>query len=104
MNNLNFVNIKDLILKSINKTWKKDNIVKSIIWNEVVYLFKNKKNIDIQSFLISIKLSWDVIIIKTLKPILNQEIKIYKNEIIENIKTKLSNIWIVLNINDIKTK
>lgn len=104
MNNLNFVNIKDLILKSIHKTWKKDNIVKSIIWNEVVYLFKNKKNIDIQSFLISIKLSWDVIIIKTLKPILNQEIKMYKNEIIENIKTKLSNIWIVLNINDIKTK
>jgi len=104
INKTNFISLKDLLLRSISKSGKKDNITKSIIWNEIIFLFKEKKNIDIAPYLISIKITWNIIIIKTLKPIVNTELLLYKNELLTRIKSKLEKTKIILKIEDIKTK
>jgi hypothetical protein len=42
--------------KSINRLGKTEVIIQSIIWNTIIEIFKNRKNIDITSYLVSIKL------------------------------------------------
>jgi len=91
-------NIKYLLLKSLNKSWKQEQVIKSIIWNSIINDFKNKKNIDITSYLISIKLMGETIMLKTNKPIINAELLNIEKELIENIITKLNNIWINIKI------
>lgn len=87
-------NIKDLVLKSLNKTWKQNQILSSIIYNILIKKFKDKKNIDISSYIISVKIKENIISIKTNKPIINQEIKLFENEILEEITQKFKKIWI----------
>lgn len=87
-------NIKDLVLKSLNKTWKQNQILSSIIYNVLISKFKDKKNIDISSYIISVKIKEYNISIKTNKPIINQEIKLFENEILEEITQKFKKIWI----------
>ena len=86
--------------ESLRRKWKEDVIIKSIIWNTIIDIFKVEKNIDITSYLVSIQLKWDNILIKTSKPIINTELLILSNKIKEASKKKLLKIWIKLkNIN-----
>lgn len=87
-------NIKDLLLKSLNKTWKQDQIISSIIYNSIIADFLNLKKIDITPYIISIKIKWNIIFLKTSKPIINAEILTIENILIKNIENKLNNIWI----------
>jgi len=43
------------IRKSLNKKNLIETVIKSIIWNTIIDIFKQKKNIDIKEFLISIR-------------------------------------------------
>lgn len=68
---------------------KKELFIKTTLWNVIVEIFKEKKEIDISSFLISIKISGKKIFIKTNKPILNAEIILFSDEIEEKVRKKL---------------
>lgn len=87
-------NIKDLLLKSLGKTWKQNQVIASIIYKSIKDDFLELKKIDITSYIISIQVRDNIIILKTNKPILNSEIKHIEDIIIKNILQKLENIWI----------
>lgn len=86
-------NIKELLLKSLNKTWKQEQIIKSIIWKSIVDIFKQKKNLDVNNYIISLKMSWNIVIITTQNPIFNSEIINYEQDILQDIYKKFINIW-----------
>lgn len=87
-------NIKDLLLKSLGKTWKQNQVIASIIYKSIKDDFLELKKIDITPYIISIQVRENIIIVKTNKPILNSEIKHIEDIIIKNILQKLENIWI----------
>lgn len=89
-------NIKDLLLKSLGKTWKQNQVLSSIIYKSIIHDFLELKKIDISSYIISIQLRENIIILKTNKPILNSEIKHIEGLLIQNIDKKLQKIWIHL--------
>ncbi len=89
-------NIKDLLLKSLGKTWKQNQVLSSIIYKSIIHDFLELKKIDISSYIISIQLRENIIILKTNKPILNSEIKHIEKFLIQNIDQKLQKIWIHL--------
>lgn len=68
---------------------KTELFIKTAVWNSLVEIFKEEKNLDISEFLISIKISKNKILIKTNKPILNSEIFLLSEKITEKIKSKL---------------
>lgn len=88
-----FNNLKDLLIKSINQTWKQEQVIKSIIWNSIISDFKEIKKIDITPYLISIKILNDTIIIKTTKPILNSELSGLQDILEKNAHKKLNDLW-----------
>lgn len=88
-----FINLKDILVKSLNKTWKQETVINSLAWNSLISTFKEIKNIDITHYLISVKIKNDVIFIKTSKPIINSEIDIISDKYLKNITTKLNSIW-----------
>lgn len=68
---------------------KTELFIKTTVWNSLVEIFKEEKNLDISKFLISIKISKNNILIKTNKPILNSEMFLLSEKITEKIKIKL---------------
>ena len=68
---------------------KTELFIKTAVWNSLVEIFKEEKNLDISKFLISIKISKNNILIKTNKPILNSEMFLWSEKITEKIKIKL---------------
>lgn len=94
LKNMELNNIKSLLIKSLNKTWKQDQIISSIVYNSIIKDFFEIKKIDITSYIISIKIRWNIIFLKTWKPIINTEILTIENILIQNIEKKLENIWI----------
>jgi len=82
------------LAKSIRSSWKTEIIIQSIIWNTIIEVFKEKRNIDITSYLVSIKLKWENILVKTNKPIINNELYLYSEEIKKISKNKIEKIWL----------
>ena len=82
------------LAKSIRSSWKTEVVIQSIIWNTIIEIFKTKKNIDITSYLVSIKLKWENILVKTNKPIINNELYLYSEEIKKISKQKIEKIWL----------
>jgi hypothetical protein len=96
---------------SIRSSWKTEVIIQSIIWNTIIEIFKEKKNtpwkkspggIDITSYLVSIKLKWENILVKTNKPIINTELYNYSEEIKKASSEKIKRLW--LNYRDFEIK
>ena len=87
-----FNNLKDLLIKSINQTWKQEQVVKSVIWNSIISDFKEKKHIDLTPYLISIKITNNTVFIKTSKPIINQELVNINDFLEKNVILKLSKL------------
>lgn len=94
-------NIKESLTKSLNKSWKSDVVVKSIVYNTLIDFFIKEKNIDIKKYIKWINKKWNIIIVKTWKSILNTEIINYKWVIENTVKEKLEKIWIKINKIDI---
>lgn len=87
-------NMKDLLAMSLSKSWKQNQVISSLVWKTIVEEYKRIKNIDIHSFIISVKVHDTWIIIHTGKTILNTELY-YFNEIFEQkIAQKLTLIGI----------
>lgn len=103
-NFLNMVvnNIKELLTKSLNKSWKTDLVVKSVIWNTIIEEYKKIKDIDLTEYLKSISLKWNVIIIKTWRPIINAELINYQEDLLSKIENKLNIIWVTIKNIEIK--
>ncbi len=68
--------------------------IKSIMWNTIIEIFKNEKNIDITPHMSSIQLKWKIIFIKTNKPIINTEALMLDDKIKNLFLKKIKKIWI----------
>ena len=77
-----------LISEFLAKNKLSDTIIKSIIYNTIIEVFKNEKNIDLSNYLNSIILNWKTILIKTNKPLINSELILLNDKIINKITEK----------------
>ena len=68
---------------------KKNAILKSLLWNSVLEIFKKEKNIDISEKMISIKKTETSFRITTNNPLLQQEFLYIENDISEVFHKKL---------------
>lgn len=68
---------------------KKEIFIKTSVWNSIVDIFKQEKNLDVSEFLISVKISSKKIFIKTNKPIFNSEAILLQEKISSKIREKL---------------
>lgn len=68
---------------------KKEIFIKTAVWNSIVSVFKDEKNIEVSDFLISIKIFQKKITIKTNKPIFNSEAILLQEKIFLKIKEKM---------------
>ena len=87
---------------STKKNTINETIIKSIIWNNIIDLFKSEKNIDITPYLISVTIKPKTIIIKTNKPIINTEFLTIDDKIKNILNEKFKKLWIKFYDFDIK--
>jgi hypothetical protein len=79
---------------ALRRTGKDETIIQSIIWNSIVSVFQEEKNIDIRPYLVSVRFSKNIAIVKTKKPIINSEALLI-NDIIKKVSIeRLSKIGI----------
>ena len=81
---------------------KQEVFIKSTMWNSIIDVFKEEKNIDITDYLVSIQLRWNTILIKSNKPIINNEALLLDDKIKEKFEIKIKKIWIYFNNYDLK--
>jgi len=77
-----------LISEFLAKNKLSDTIIKSIIYNTIIEVFKTEKNIDLSNYLSSIILNWKTILIKTNKPLINSELILLNDKTIKKITEK----------------
>ncbi len=82
------------IWDSIKSEHKIQTIIKSIIWKTVIDVYKQEKNLNITSYLVSIRIRGKNIFIKTNKPIINTELLMINDKIKEASEKKLLVIWL----------
>ena len=90
------------IANSIRRSGKQEVIIQSIIWNTIIEIFETEKNIDIRRYLVSIKLKWENILVKTNKPIINTELYLLNEQIKKVSQDKLKKLWLYKTNFDIK--
>ncbi len=83
-----------LIWDSLNDNKKRETVIKSLVWKSVIDVYKNERGMDITSYLVSIRIKWKTIFIKTNKPIINTELLMFADKIKEVTEKKLLVIWI----------
>ena len=81
---------------------KQEVFIKSTMWNSIIEIFKIEKNIDITDYLVSIQLRWNIILVKSNKPIINTEALLFDDKIKEKFELKIKKIGI--NFNDYELK
>jgi len=86
----------------IKRKWRDLVVIKSIIRTTIIWIFKQEKNIDLTSYLISINIRWKTIIIKTNKPIINSQLLLFDNKIKEESQKKITKIWLKFDYEEIK--
>ena len=79
---------------SIRRSGKAEVIIQSIIWNTIIEIFEEEKKIDIKKYLVSIKLKWENILVKTNKPIINTELYLLNEKIKKVSQDKLQKLWL----------
>lgn len=73
---------------------KQDLFIKTSIWNSFIEVFKKEKDIDVSSFLISVQIRGETILLKTNNPLINSEALILNSKISLKFETKLKWFWI----------
>lgn len=71
---------------------KRKLFIKTSLWNSCIEFFKQKKDIDITSYLVSINIKWREIILKSSSPIIKSELNNYKQEISNLFLSKIEKI------------
>ncbi len=82
------------IWNSLRRNKTEEIVIKSIIWNTIIDIFKKEKNVDLTEYLVSIKLKWKNILIKTSKPIINLELYNFKWDIEKISSEKIKKVWL----------
>ena len=82
------------ISKSINNKNLQEMTIKSLVWNSIVEIFKQEKDMDIVPYLVSIQLKSKSIIVKVNKPIVKSEILLFEDSIIKEVEAKFKKVWI----------
>lgn len=88
------INLNNLLLASLNRSWKIEQVKSAVIFDSIIKCFLEKKSFDIKDYLISVKLIWNNLSIKTNKPIINSEIITIEDYLKNQIILKLNKIWI----------
>jgi len=88
--------------KSINNKNLNDMTIKSLVWNSIVEVFKQEKDMDIVPYLVSIQLKSKSIIVKVNKPIVKSEILLFEDNIKKEVETRFRKVWIKFYDFDIK--
>ena len=73
---------------------KQEIYIKSTMWNTIIEVFKNEKNMDITSYMISIQLRGKTVLVKTNKPIINTEALMLDDKIKGVFSEKIKKMWI----------
>lgn len=81
---------------------KQEVFIKSTMWNSIIEVFKKEKNIDITNYMVSIQLRWNIVLVKTNKPIINTEALILDDKIKKMFSEKIKKMWIKFYDYDIK--
>jgi len=92
------------INKSLNKKNLADTVIKAIIYNTIIDIFKIEKNIDLRKYLTSTKFVWEIFLVKTTKPIINTELYLLNTKIKKVCLDKLNKLWFKFKNFDIKYK
>lgn len=92
------------INKNLNQKNLSNTVIKSIIYNTIINIFKEEKKIDITKYIISTKFVWEIILVKTSKPIINTELYLLNNNIKKVCLEKLNKLWFKYKNFDIKYK
>lgn len=79
---------------SINKKNLNEITIKSLVWNSIIEIFKQKKDMDITPYLVSIQIRSKVIVVKVNKPIVKSEILLLEDNIIKEVENKFKKIGI----------
>ena len=80
--------------KTVKASWRQEAIIKSLVWNSVIEVFQEKKDIDVTPYLSSIQIKEKIILIKTNKSIMKSEMIMLDNFIQEKIEDKFKKIGI----------
>ena len=80
------------ISKSINNKNLQEMTIKSLVWNSIVEVFKQEKNMDLVPYLVSIQLKSKSIIVIVNKPIVKSEILLFEDNIIKEVETKFKKV------------
>lgn len=86
-------NFSKLVSNRLRNIGLEDVNFKSNVWNSVVNVMKNERNIDVSKYLVSITVSWTTILIKTNKPIINAELTQHQDKIYADFKQKMKEMW-----------
>lgn len=71
---------------------KTELFIKTSLWNSIIEVFLKEKNIDMSSYLVSIKIKNQTLLIKTNNPLINSELNLFYDKIISSFKNKIKNI------------
>lgn len=78
---------------SLNKKNLNDLVIKSVLRNSIIEIFRKNKNFDILPFLVSIKINKKIILVRLKKPIIKFEILILQEDIKNLFQEKLKKMW-----------
>lgn len=80
----------------LRRTGREGKVIQSTVWNTIIALYKQKTGRDVTPYLESISLSWDTILVKTKKPIINTELSYIQDEIQLSCSEKFAKLGIKL--------
>lgn len=86
-------NFSKLVASRLRSLSLEDINFKSNLWNSVVNVMQNERWINVKDYLVSISVSWNTILIKTTKPIINAELTQYQDKIYIDFKEKMQKMW-----------
>ncbi len=71
---------------------KTELFIKTALWNSVIEVFFDKKNLDITSYLVSVQIRGNTLLLKTNNPLINSELNLFYLEIISSFQNKIKNL------------
>ncbi|MDD3144846.1 MAG: hypothetical protein PHV23_01925 [Candidatus Gracilibacteria bacterium] len=71
---------------------KRELFLKTSLWNSIVDTFKDEKNIDISSYLVSVQLKGSTILMKTNNPLIKSELNLFYDKISFSFQNKIKNL------------
>ncbi|MDD3793483.1 MAG: hypothetical protein PHI37_01605 [Candidatus Gracilibacteria bacterium] len=71
---------------------KTELFIKTSLWNSIIEVFLKGKNIDMSSYLVSIQIKNQTLLIKTNNPLINSELHLFYDKINSSFQDKIKNI------------